>query len=55
MNRLLIPLAAVTVAVVAFLAFSAAYTVAETEQVIVTEFGKPVGDPVTAAGLHFNA
>lgn len=33
--------------------FSAAYTVQETEQVIITQFGKPVGDPITDAGLHF--
>jgi membrane protease subunit HflC len=29
------------------------YTVPETEQVIVTQFGKPVGEPVTSAGLYF--
>lgn len=29
------------------------YTVDETEQVVVTQFGKPVGNPVTEAGLHF--
>jgi membrane protease subunit HflC len=29
------------------------YTVRETEQVILTQFGKPIGDPVTEAGLHF--
>ena len=29
------------------------YTVDETEQVIITQFGKPVGDAVTDAGLHF--
>jgi membrane protease subunit HflC len=28
------------------------YTVRETEQVILTQFGKPVGDPVTNSGLH---
>ena len=27
------------------------YTVSEVEQVIITQFGKPVGDPVTEAGL----
>lgn len=32
---------------------SAAYTVRETEQVIITEFGKPSLEPVTEAGLHF--
>jgi len=30
-----------------------AYTVSETEQVIVTQFGDPVGEPVTTPGLHF--
>lgn len=29
------------------------YTVTETQQVIITEFGKPVGGPITEAGLHF--
>lgn len=32
---------------------SAAYQVGETEQVIITQFGEPVGDPVGKAGLHF--
>ncbi len=35
----------------AYLATSALYTVSEVEQVIITQFGKPVGDPVTSAGL----
>ena len=30
---------------------SSVYTVSEVEQVIITQFGKPVGDPVTTAGL----
>ncbi len=29
------------------------YVVQETDQVIITQFGKPVGEPVTEAGLHF--
>lgn len=28
------------------------YTVSETEQIIITQFGKPVGETVTDAGLH---
>ena len=31
----------------------ALYTVREWDQVIITQFGKPVGDPVTESGLHF--
>ena len=33
--------------------FSAAYTVDETEQVVITQFGKAVGDPKTDPGLYF--
>ena len=29
------------------------YTVAESEQVIITQFGKPIGDPVSTPGLKF--
>lgn len=29
------------------------YTVAPNENVIITQFGKPIGQPVTTAGLHF--
>ena len=45
--------------VVAFAALvvlvQATYTVSETEQVILTQFGEPVGEPVVAPGLHFKA
>src|SRR5271166_378676 len=34
-----------------FVAMSSIYTVSEVEQVIITQFGKPVDAPVTAAGL----
>jgi len=45
-------MAVLTILIVgAFVAMSSFYTVSEVEQVIVTQFGKPVGDPVTAAGL----
>jgi membrane protease subunit HflC len=35
----------------AFVGFNSLYTVSEVEQVIITQFGKPVGDAVTTAGL----
>jgi membrane protease subunit HflC len=35
------------------LLFASAYTVDEAEQVVVRQFGKPVGEPVTEPGLHF--
>ena len=33
--------------------FSAAFVVTETEQVILTRFGKPVGDPIITPGIKF--
>ncbi|MBQ0798872.1 MAG: protease modulator HflC [Porticoccaceae bacterium] len=36
-----------------FVLGSSIYTVDEVEQVIITQFGKPVGEPVTTAGLKF--
>jgi membrane protease subunit HflC len=51
MNKLTALLALLGVAVFVF--FSSAYTVNEVEQIIITQFGKPVGDPVTTAGLKF--
>jgi membrane protease subunit HflC len=45
--------------VVLFLAIvtlaSSMYTVREFEQVVITQFGKPVGEAVTEAGLHFRS
>jgi modulator of FtsH protease HflC len=47
----------VVLAVLGVLAFfvvgASFYTLKETEQAIITEFGKPVGQPVTSSGLHF--
>ena len=45
-------MAVVGMIVLAFLAFSTVYTVSETEQVIITQFGKPIGGVVAAPGLH---
>jgi len=33
--------------------FSATFIVDETEQAIITQFGKPVGEPITEPGFHF--
>jgi membrane protease subunit HflC len=49
MNRQIVALVVLVIA--AYVAFSAIYTVSEVEQVIITQFGKPVGAPVTSAGL----
>ena len=41
--------------IVLFLIASGTFVVQETEQVIITQFGKPVGKPITSAGLHLKA
>jgi membrane protease subunit HflC len=46
------PVRAVAVVLALVLLYASVYTVSETEQVIVTQFGKPVGGPVVDAGLH---
>ncbi len=51
MNRFMIPVVIAAIAIA--IAASSFYTVSEVEQVIVTQFGKPVGAPVTTAGLKF--
>jgi len=51
MNKLTTLLALLGVTVFVFI--SSIYTVSEVEQIIITQFGKPVGDPVTTAGLKF--
>jgi membrane protease subunit HflC len=43
----------VVICVVLALASGALFIVDETRQVVITQFGKPVGDPITSAGLHF--
>ena len=49
MNRQIAILAVLGIA--AYLLMSSIYTVSEVEQMIITQFGKPVGQPVTSAGL----
>jgi modulator of FtsH protease HflC len=50
----LLAAAVFAVVLVLFLFLSGAfYTVDQTEQVIITQFGQPVGDPITEPGLHF--
>jgi len=43
----------VLVIIAIFVIFASAYTVDETEQVVITQFGKVVGSPKTAPGLYF--
>ncbi len=43
----------IPLAIIAFVIYGAAYTVDETEQVVVTQFGRIVGKPKTDPGLKF--
>jgi len=45
----------ILVAAVVIIAFVSGiiYVVDETKQVVITQFGRPVGKPITSAGLHF--
>ncbi len=52
MNRLTLTLVGGAVALLVILG-QTAYTVTEIEQVIITQLGEPVGDPVVTPGLHF--
>jgi membrane protease subunit HflC len=45
----------IALALAALVLTGSLYTVNEIEQVIITQFGKPVGDPVTTAGLKVKA
>jgi len=49
MNKLIALL--VILGIGAFVGLNSLYTVSEVEQVVITQFGKPVGEPVTTAGL----
>ncbi len=49
------PILLVLMGIVIFVTMNSLYTVNEVEQVIITQFGKPVGEPVTEAGLKVKA
>lgn len=53
MNRIALTVAAVLVLLLLLGMSGAIYVVTETEQVVITQFGEPVGEPVTEPGLHF--
>ncbi len=46
------PLAAIGGALLVLLAWSSIYTLTETEQAILTQFGRPVGEAIKSPGLH---
>lgn len=53
MKRLPLTIAAACIAAIVFVLYICSYTVSPTEQVIITQFGDPKGDPITEPGIHF--
>jgi membrane protease subunit HflC len=53
MNKIIIIIAGIIMFIALIILISAAFIVNETEQVIITQFGRPVGDPITDPGIHF--
>lgn len=51
MKEIRIAVAALVLIALALVLSSAVFTVRETEQVVITQFGKPVGKPITTPGL----
>src|SRR6056297_2775105 len=50
-NKILIAIIVIILGIIVLA--QSAYIVKETEQVVVTQFGKPVGEPITEPGLKF--
>jgi membrane protease subunit HflC len=53
MNKTTYTIIALVIVGVIVALVSSAYIVKETDQVIITQFGKPVGDPILSPGIHF--
>ena len=53
MKKILSIILAIVILVTVTFASGAVYIIDETQQVVITQFGDPVGDPITGAGLHF--
>ncbi|MFH0856085.1 MAG: protease modulator HflC [Candidatus Omnitrophota bacterium] len=53
LRLVIIILAVLSAVVILVFAIGAIYVIQEGKQVVITQFGKPVGAPITSAGLHF--
>ncbi|QTN31325.1 protease modulator HflC [Akkermansiaceae bacterium] len=53
MKKPIITLVAMAIAAIVFVLYICSYTISPTEQVIITQFGEPQGDPITEPGIHF--
>src|SRR5947209_7854276 len=55
MNRAALPLVTLAVFILLLVIPGSFYKLDQTEQAVLTQFGKPVGDPVVEPGLHWKA
>ena len=55
MNKIVLYVVLAGITVVFFILSGAMYIVDETQQAVITQFGKPIGEPVIISGLHFKA
>jgi len=53
MKKLISLVVAVMILIALVIVSGAVYIIDETQQVVITQFGQPIGKPTTAAGLHF--
>jgi len=53
MKKILSLITALVIVVGLLVISGAVYTVDETQQVVITQFGEPIGKPIAKAGLHF--
>jgi len=53
MKKILTFITVVAIAIAFLLVSGAAYIIGETQQVVITQFGQPIGEPIIKAGLHF--
>ena len=55
MKKVLSLITALVIVVGVLLVSGAVYIISETQQVVITQFGEPIGKPLTQAGLNFKA
>ena len=53
MRKILSLITFAVIAIALLFISGAVYTIDETRQVVITQFGEPIGEPITEAGLHF--
>jgi membrane protease subunit HflC len=55
MKRRSLPAIIITTVIILIVLFNTFYRISESEQAIITQFGKPIGGAITRAGLHVKA